>query len=298
MRAAFAGLLCTGRQSPLWGAWLLINKSGWRFSIWSSTSGPVAAPACQEVCGELGWRSVGTTSPASRCAEGRSRWAIWWLPGTGWRLVSACVHVCVETTDWTVWWWKTTCLGQFLISFMCGRWQPSSTAWYRAYHWQNIFPFHNLTGLPFIKCIIHSFFYLNIYSLFNSALRQFIESFLPRPIRYFKVLYFCPSSCFWFAYTLKMFPSENYSSCRPRCFHEGFSGWDKESEYFCPFRQAGLFICCRMFQEETSCCSQRCVLEIAKFTGTCGNTSTSLTLCYIFFIFCVLCSHLVASYNI
>lgn len=66
-------------------------------SIWSSTSGAVTLPACQEVCGELGWRSVGTTSLASRWAGGQGRWAIWWLAGTGRGLFCfrVCMFVCV-----------------------------------------------------------------------------------------------------------------------------------------------------------------------------------------------------------
>lgn len=66
-------------------------------SIWSSTGEAVTALACQEACGELGWRSVGTSSPASRWAEGRNRWAIWWLAGT--RQGLFCVFVCVCSTN-------------------------------------------------------------------------------------------------------------------------------------------------------------------------------------------------------
>lgn len=38
------------------------DKSERAISIWSSTGEAVTAPACQGVCGELGQRSVGTTS--------------------------------------------------------------------------------------------------------------------------------------------------------------------------------------------------------------------------------------------
>lgn len=96
------------------------ERSGGRaISIWSSTSRAVTLPACQEVCGELGWRSVGTTRLASCWAEGRNRWAIWWLAGTRWGLFCSrvCVCVCVASTDWASWYWETTCLVAVLHLF-------------------------------------------------------------------------------------------------------------------------------------------------------------------------------------
>lgn len=86
-----------GTDSPfLEDVRLQSNKSEWRLAFHLPQADCQTA-ACQEVWGELGWRSVGTTNPTSRWAEGRNRWAIWWLAGTGQGFsvpVWECVCVC------------------------------------------------------------------------------------------------------------------------------------------------------------------------------------------------------------
>lgn len=77
-------------------------------SIWSSTSGAVTTLVCQEACGELGWRSVGTTSPASLLGRGAKQMGhlvtCWHKTGAVLFLrAHVCVCVCVAPTDWATW---------------------------------------------------------------------------------------------------------------------------------------------------------------------------------------------------
>lgn len=110
-------------QSPLVRHVAAEQQERAAISIWSSTSGAVTLPACQEVCGELGLRSVGTTSLESCWAEEGSRWPIWWLAGIKQRLFCSRVRACI-----CVWHQQTGRRGVrrppvswLIVSFMCGQ---------------------------------------------------------------------------------------------------------------------------------------------------------------------------------
>lgn len=81
--------------------WLQSNKSEWRLAFDLQQAGlsqcPPAKKRAENWAGDL-WAPL---APASRWAEGRNRWAIWWLAGTRQGLFCSrvCMCVCVCSTN-------------------------------------------------------------------------------------------------------------------------------------------------------------------------------------------------------